>query len=108
MKGFTKTPIMHPKVEDSTVARQAKFAQDGVRELSARLADPSRAMLSGQLVEGVKLGVGNTKVKHGLGRVPQGWHVVKGPRAGVDEVDMDANFLTLSSTGAVTVSLWVF
>lgn len=73
----------------------------------------SRPFLDGRLVEDVDLTTSQTKVAHGLGRIPKGWVVVD--KTGNVDVWRDTTgtsqrktFLYLKADAAVTVSLWVF
>lgn len=66
------------------------------------------AILDGKLVENVNLNTA-ASVQHKLGRVPRGWIVVdRNANAQVWSTAKDKNFLTLSSSGAVVVTIWVF
>lgn len=77
--------------------------------------DPITAvpLLDGVLVEDVALTTSTKSVKHGLGRAPTGWLLVrKTANANVwDAQDSNAHpelTLDLVASGSVTVSLWVF
>lgn len=71
----------------------------------------SNPLLDGTLLTGVVLAVGENKVEHKLQRAPLGWIVVgKNATCDIWEPSKDLNkaFITLQSSAAVTVNLWVF
>lgn len=66
-------------------------------------------ILSGVLVSNQVIRTTGTQVRHKLGRVPQGFFVVKSSGAGqVYGSLFNKNYLNLTATTEVTVSLWVF
>lgn len=70
-----------------------------------------KPIVDGILLEGVTLANSATnRVPHNLGRLPRGWIVVKRTSGAViyDNVAADDKFLTLNSSAAAVVSLWVF
>lgn len=69
------------------------------------------SILDGALVEDVSLSTSETKVNHTLQRKPIGWIIVKKDAAQDVYESGSTNqdrFLSLTATGTVTVSLWVF
>jgi hypothetical protein len=64
----------------------------------------------GLLIQSISLISGNTTIAHGLLRMQQGWIIVD--QNGAAEIYRSKSFnpltLTLNSSAAVTVSLWVF
>lgn len=66
-------------------------------------------LLDGVLLENVSLGAGNTKVPHKLDRNLKGFVIVdRSNAATIYRVTKDDKFLTLNSSAAITVSIWVF
>lgn len=70
-------------------------------------------ILDGQLLENVSLAVGANSIDHKLGRVLNGWFIVRKSAAGdvYDTQDSNSNknrTLQLVSSAAMTVSIWVF
>jgi len=68
-------------------------------------------LLDGMLLEDIALTTTETQVNHKLGRVPNGWIIVK-KNAAQDVYEsgttLTDRFLSLTAAGTVTVSLWVF
>lgn len=74
--------------------------------VTAALKNP---LLDGRLLNDVALISGNTKIEHKLDRKIRGYLVVrKSVAANIYDVSNDDLFLTLNSSAAVTVSIWVF
>lgn len=80
-------------------------------ELKAKIPDWIR---NGRFLRGINLASGDNRIVHGLGHRPRGWVVTRliessatdypaEPIAASDEVQ-----LTLNSTDAMTVDLWVW
>lgn len=69
-----------------------------------------QAFLSGVAVEGVDLGVGSQSIAHSLGRQPVGYLVTwaEGAAPAFHVTDSDTKRLTVTSTAASTVDLWVW
>lgn len=70
-----------------------------------------KPLIDGLLLEDVALAaIATNQVPHKLGRLPRGWIVVKRSSGAViyDNVAADDKFLTLNSSAAATVTLWVF
>lgn len=68
-----------------------------------------RAIIDGELLEGVTLSATGKLVAHKLGRLPTGYLVVKRDApAVVYGASFDIQNMSLTATGDVTVSLWVF
>ena len=68
-------------------------------------------LLDGVLLKDIDLTTTETLVNHTLGRLPQGWIIIKKDAAqDVYEsgTTLQQRFLSLTAGGAVTVSLWVF
>jgi Tfp pilus assembly protein FimT len=67
-------------------------------------------LLDGRLITAQNLVSGDNKVQHKLGRVPQGYIIVKRTSGATvyDTSETDSNFLILNSSGTLTVSIWVF
>jgi hypothetical protein len=67
------------------------------------------AILNGRLITGQALIAGNTQIEHKLTRTPVGYMIVDSNAAvTIFTSSKDTNFLTLNSSGAATVSIWVF
>lgn len=67
------------------------------------------AIGNGVLLRDLQLAIGTNEVAHKLGRVPQGWIVVdKNLNEDICSTAKTRNLLTLETSGAVTVSLWIF
>ncbi len=68
-------------------------------------------LLDGVLIEDVDLTTSETKINHTLNRKPNGWIIVK-KDAAQDVYESGSTvpdrFLSLTASGNVTVSLWVF
>jgi hypothetical protein len=68
-------------------------------------------LLDGVLIKDVDLTTSETKVNHTLNRLPNGWLIVK-KDAAQDVYESGSTvperFLSLTASGNVTVSLWVF
>jgi hypothetical protein len=67
-------------------------------------------ILRGRLINDIELEAINTNaIEHKLGRVPRGYFIttINGP-ASIYTWNMDKSYLTLSSTLAVKLDLWVF
>lgn len=80
---------------------------------AALQALPNSLILDGQLLEGVVLGTTATLVAHKLGRLPNGWFVVRPPDVYVNsyrEVSRNATHIEIDTNyaGSVVVDLWVF
>ena len=69
-----------------------------------------KEIIDGQLVENVAIGTTNTAISHKLGRTPLGYVIVgkNGPGDIYMSGESDSLTLNLTSTAAVTASLWVF
>lgn len=89
-----------------------KLSLDMMQNRWASYLDPvlKNPMLSGVYVKDVVLASGDNVINHRLGRVPQGWLIVD-INAAV-QIYRNASFneltLTLNSSGAATVALYVF
>ena len=95
--------IQHP---DSLINRiQDKL----VRVINAIARKP---IVDGHIISGVLIDSVETKVEHGLGRVPQGWMIINGQSDVVEETaDADDKFLYLIAVLGATLEnrkLWVF
>jgi hypothetical protein len=95
--------------------------QTSVRELSqmqtqwSKQINPALAspIYQGQQLEGIALVSGANVVNHGLGRVLQGWWVVRQRSSASIYDTQDSNqmpqlTLTLNSSAPVSVDLWVY
>lgn len=66
-------------------------------------------LLDGRLIPDVNLISGNTKIEHKLARNLRGYLVIdRNNGATIYTTSKDENYLTLNSSAAITVSLWVF
>lgn len=66
-------------------------------------------LVESRLIEDVPLTTATKEVLHGLGRVPNGYFVVRSNAAAtVRDTAMDATKITLAASATVTVSLLVF
>lgn len=68
-------------------------------------------LLSGTLLEDIELSATETKVPHKLGRTVRGWIIVtKNANYNVwrSSSELPKQFLPLTASGDITVSLWVF
>ena len=66
-------------------------------------------LLNGRLISDVQLVSGDTKLEHKLARAPKGYLIVKRSNAStIFDASSDDLFLTLTASGSVTVSLWIF
>lgn len=94
-----------PRVYDPTdlFQRDVKTVFDGISK---------REIVRGQLIEEVDLLTTAVRVSHALGRIPKGFIVVDSTAAVTVYRDSTGTertkFLTLISSAAATVSLWVF
>ncbi len=84
-----------------------KTLQENVeRAISEVIRSP---LLDGFLLEDVALVSGSNQVSHKLGRSARGYFVVSKSNAStIYDTAKDDKFVTLVTSGAVTVSLWVF
>lgn len=66
-------------------------------------------LLNGRLISGLVLAIGSNSVEHKLNRVPAGF-LLADTNAAINlyTVSKDSNFLFINSSGAATVSIWVF
>lgn len=87
--------------------QELQLIQDNIEKaISSAITAP---ILNGRLITSVNLVAGSTKIEHKLARVPQGYIQVDiNNVSSIYTVSKDALFLTLSSSAAVTVSLWIF
>ena len=89
--------------------REINLLQKNVEaSLGPLVANP---LLNGSLLTGVNLASGANSVNHKLGRVPRGWFIVSSSTADVVYGSVSSatdTTLTLTASGAITVSLWVF
>lgn len=86
---------------------QNQTSQNIVSALNQLLKNP---LVQGNFVAGVSLVNGATVVPHGLGRTPQGWVLtdVNGLATIYRSAAFNSSNLTLTSSAAVSVSLYVF
>lgn len=83
--------------------------QDNITQFSTPIS--KLLLLDGVLLEDVALTSSETQVPHKLNRAPNGWIIVKKNAAqDVYEsgTDVQNRFLSLTASGTVTVSLWIF
>lgn len=80
------------------------------QEMADELDEGRRPWLSTELLEDIDLTTTETKVKHKLGKKPRGWWVVDSDAAATvrRSATADKDFLPLTASAAVTVSLLVF
>lgn len=83
-------------------------AQEAVDQVFAQIL--VKQILDGHLIEDVTINTTND-VSHGLGVTPRGWVIVR--KDANEDVwenvsSVPTRLLSLESSGAVTVSLWVF
>lgn len=80
--------------------------------LWAAVLNPVLALkiLQGRQVNNLSLANGVTVFNHGLQRVPVGWYItdVDGGAVIYRSAPFNSSTLTLTSSAAVTVSLWIF
>lgn len=72
----------------------------------------SNQNINGKTLTNIQLTIGQTVIPHGLGGVQRGWYIVdiQGPVTQMPyrSAPFNNQNLTLTSTAAVTVNLWVF
>lgn len=102
--------------------RGGGLASDMAQQAVQRVVDTNvpTHVKTGVAVSGITIGASPVTVVHKLGRVPQGWHVLRtqaaassGPSAPSDvyETAADKNTITFqrsSVIGSITYSFWVF
>lgn len=95
-------PIFNTQVKELSMM-QTQWAQ----QLNQLLDDP---MSKGIILPGVSLASGNTTINHLLGRKLQGWQIVdiNGAATVYRSQPKNDKTLTLTSSAAVTVDLFVF
>lgn len=68
-------------------------------------------IVQGKAVSGQAVGTSETRISHGLGRIPAGWievSPVNGAATPKQSRTPDASFLYLIASSAVTPKLWVW
>lgn len=89
----------------------SKLSWELANSLWARALNPivANAILSGNPVTAVLINGTNT-INHGLGRVTQGFFItdINGAATIYRSQPMNASTLTLTSSAAVTVDLWIY
>jgi hypothetical protein len=81
--------------------------QDNVAEVVQYLS--GNAVIDGLLLTGIVLSSGSNKVAHKLNRKPLGWIVVdRNSSVTIYSTSSTEKFLNLTTSAAVTVSLWIF
>jgi hypothetical protein len=94
--------------------RKIQTRDSDLQRLQDNVADAFRkvglcALVDGALLQNIVLVGGSTAVAHGLQRQPLGWIIVdRSASVTVYRTAWDALNLTLQSSGAATVSIWVF
>jgi|TARA_Y100000310_G_scaffold10507_1_gene11203 hypothetical protein len=108
---MARTSLVEPYVRktsaDGGLERVQNSLENSFRSIQSCL------LLDGHLLRDINLAVGDNTVAHKLGRILQGWLIVRksGPIVIYDKQAENANtgqVLTLNATIAGTVSLWVF
>lgn len=102
-------PIRPFKSLDTTNAADLNRIQTNIGMFSSGIV--GIPILDGNLIEDVVLGSTETKVNHKLGRRYRGWVIVdKSANQSVWAATsaISERYLSLTASGTVTVSLWVF
>ena len=98
-----------PLEKQHTGEQDLELFQNNIKDFVKVLED--NPLLDGTLIEDVEFGGAVTvNIAHKLGRKPRGWiltDLTVGARIVIRD-DWDDKFLTLTSNGACTISLWVF
>ena len=90
---------------DLNVSRLSDSASEAVRLLG------SKEILNGILIKDIVMGNGETRdIAHKLGRKPRGWIVVDTDSVGTIRRtgEYTSTYITITTTGTPTFSLWVF
>jgi len=95
-------PIVHDPNQNLNLIQQKWKAK-----LDPIFSNPN---VSGKLLTNVNLNNGSTQIPHGLGGVPKGWRIedITGPATIYRSAPFDNQNLTLTSSAAVTVNIWVY
>lgn len=102
------TPYRKVRVDDNVLRQMQDAIEMPIRDIS------KRAILDGQLLEGVALlSSADNVVNHKLGKTLTGWLVVRQNASSIIWDDQAANgrpqdYLILKCSANVTISLWVF
>ena len=86
-----------------------KIRQDRTQAWAAQFGNCP--ILDGRQIDGIELTAATAKkIAHGLNRKPRGWHPVdQNAAADIHRSEAwDPEFLTLTASANVTVSLWVY
>jgi hypothetical protein len=98
---------MQPLRKIKVSSNELSFVQDNIINAVNPLL--KNILMDGVMAEGWDIETTGTAIAHGLNRNPIGYIVIgKNGPGDVYKTSMDKNFLTLQSTVAVTISLWIF
>lgn len=105
----------NPKHQEITLVNLRKFLSSNseVTTLQSNVDDAIRNIASNTLLNGVIISVslasGSNQIAHSLGKVPQGyWVIRKSAAADIYDTSITLNILTLNSSAACDVKLLVF